>query len=49
MFFYMLATRFLTTFRKEKKSRVREADILTEQVKKILRSSDQKLILMVRG
>lgn len=35
--------------KKEKKARVQRADLVTEQVKKVLTDSDQKLILMVRG
>ena len=33
----------------EKKLKIKSIDVMTEQVKKVLGSSDQKLILMVRG
>ena len=46
----MFAQRFLAGLKKEKKVRVtRKADVVAEQVKQMLRDSDQKLILMVRG
>lgn len=44
----MFAQKFVAGFRKEKKSRQR-VDLVAEQVKKMLATSDQKLILMVRG
>ena len=36
-------------WKKEKKVRAQRVDLVTEQVKKVLTDSDQKLILMVRG
>lgn len=36
-------------FKKEKKVKTQRADLVNEQVKKVLTDSDQKLILMVRG
>lgn len=34
---------------KEKRTRVKRVDVVAEQVKQMLQTSDQKLILMVRG
>lgn len=45
----MFAQRFVQSFRREKRIRGRKTDLVTEQVKKVLADSDQKLILMVRG
>lgn len=47
----MFAQRFLMSFRREKRqaSRIRKSDAVTEQVRKMLQTADQKLILMVRG
>ena len=45
----MFATRFVQGFKKEKRAREQRADVVTEQVKKVLQDTDQKLILMVRG
>jgi len=39
---------FIAGLKKEKRAKIRR-DVLTEQVKKVLEDSDQKLILMVRG
>lgn len=44
----MFAQKIVASFRKEKRSRQR-VDVVVEQVKKVLATSDQKLILMVRG
>ena len=44
----MSANRFLNTFKKEKR-RARRTDLVTEQVKQVLKTADQQLILMVRG
>lgn len=48
--------RFVTGFkrtylsaRKGKRVRVLRSDMVTEQVRKVLQETDQKLILMVRG
>lgn len=45
----MFAARFMTNFKREKRARARRSDTVTEQVKKMLQTADQKLILMVRG
>ncbi len=53
----MFATKFLASFKrpfgfaqgKEKRIRAKRVDIVAEQVKQMLQTSDQKLILMVRG
>ncbi len=45
----MFATRFVQSLRKGKRARGKRADLVTEQVKKVLQDTDQKLILMVRG
>lgn len=45
----MFAQRLLTGFKKEKRARARKSDAITEQVKRMLQASDQKLILMVRS
>lgn len=45
----MFASRLVTAFRREKRVRARRSDVVTEQVKKVLQTADQKLILMVRG
>lgn len=45
----MFATRFITSFKREKRTRTPKRDIISEQVKKMLQEADQKLILMVRG
>ncbi len=45
----MLTTKLMTNSIREKKARAKRLDIVTEQVKKVLQDSDQKLILMVRG
>ena len=44
----MFAQKFLASWKKEKRQKVR-VDIVAEQVKQMLQTSDQKLILMVRG
>ena len=36
-------------FKKEKRARITRADVINEQVKKILTQDDQKIILMVRN
>ncbi len=43
----MFTDKFVTNVKK--RTRVRRADMVTEQVKKVLQAADQKLILMVRG
>ncbi len=48
----MFATRFVQNLRREKKTRTERrigTDLVTEQVRKVLQDTDQKLILMVRG
>ncbi len=45
----MFAQRLLTGLKKEKRARGQKADTVTEQVKQVLQTADQKLILMVRG
>lgn len=45
----MFATRFVTGFKREKRGRIKKVDLVTEQVKKMLQTTDQKLILMVRS
>ena len=45
----MFAQKFLAGFRKEKKTRSPRVDVVSEQVKQMLQTSGQKLILMVRG
>ncbi len=45
----MFVTRFNFGLKKEKRVREKKADLVNEQVKKVLTDSDQKLILMVRG
>ena len=45
----MFAQRLISSFRKEKRARGRRVDVVAEQVKEMLKDSDQKLILMVRG
>ncbi len=44
----MFADKIVASFKREKKVKKR-VDMMSEQVKKILAASDQKLILMVRG
>jgi len=41
--------RFVSAVRKERKVRVARRDVIAEQVRKVLESTDQKLILMVRS
>ncbi len=45
----MFADKFVSSFRKVRRSRPNRVDIVGEQVKKMLTDSDQKLILMVRS
>lgn len=45
----MFAQRSLTNLKKEKRDRGQRKDLMAEQVKKVLQTSDQKLILMVRS
>ena len=45
----MFASRLVTAFKREKRVRTRKSDVVTEQVRKVLQTADQKLILMVRG
>ncbi len=44
----MFAQKFLSNFKTEKK-RVKRADLINEQVKQVMKATDQKLILMVRS
>ncbi len=44
----MFLSRFITTSRRDKR-RGKRIDVVTEQVKKVLTDSDQRIILMVRG
>lgn len=44
----MFADKIVASLRREKRARKR-VDMMAEQVKKVLATSDQKLILMVRG
>ena len=44
----MFAAKFLNNLKKEKR-RVRRSDIVNEQVKQVLMTADQKIILMIRG
>jgi len=47
----MFVSRFMTGLRRGKKIRTRVSgvDVITEQVKQILQTADQKLILMVKN
>lgn len=45
----MFAQRFVQSFRRERRGRAKKSDLITEQVRKVLQDTDQKLILMVRG
>ncbi|MDP3948286.1 MAG: hypothetical protein Q8P87_01090 [bacterium] len=47
----MFASRLMTAFRREKRIRARKGSVddIAEQVKQVLQTADQKLILMVRG
>jgi len=53
----MFASKWMTSFRWDKRTRVRraglersrEVDTVAEQVKQVLQTADQKLILMVRS
>lgn len=52
----MFAASFLTSFKREKRIRSKRvdpafggADVMVEQVRKMLQAENQKLILMVRG
>lgn len=45
----MFDLKFNLGFRRDRKIRAQRIDLVTEQVKKVLTNSDQKLILMVRG
>ena len=44
----MFAQKIINGFRKDKR-RVRRVDLVTEQVRSVLKTADQKLILMVRS
>lgn len=44
----MFAQRFVASLKRERKNKQR-VDVVAEQVKKVLQTSDQQLILMVRG
>lgn len=43
------AQKFAANFKKGKRVKIQRIDIVAEQVKKVLETEDQKLILMVRG
>ncbi len=45
----MFAQRWLTSFKRDKRARAKRTDSVTEQVRQVLQTADQKLILMVRG
>lgn len=45
----MFAARWVNHFKKEKRVRAKTKDVVSEQVKKILQATDQRLILMVRN
>lgn len=45
----MFALKFNLGLKRDRKARAQRVDLVTEQVKKVLTNSDQKLILMVRG
>lgn len=45
----MFAQKFLTNWKRSKRDRSKRADLVAEQVKKMLQTADQQLILMVRG
>lgn len=46
----MFGARLATIIKRDKKNRrIARSDVISEQVKKVLEDSDQKLILMVRG
>ncbi len=44
----IFADRIVASFRKDKRAK-RRVDTMSEQVRKVLATADQKLILMVRG
>ena len=46
---FMFVSGLVTAFKREKRVRTRKSDVVTEQVRKVLQTADQKLILMVRG
>ena len=45
----MFAQKFLTSFKRDKRAKAQKVDEVGEQVKKMLQTSNQQLILMVRG
>lgn len=45
----MFAQRFLANFKREKRVKAKRVDLVAEQVKQMLQTSDQQLILMVRS
>jgi len=50
----MFAQKFVANLRKtylptDREKKARRADVITEQVRQVLKDSDQQLILMVRG
>lgn len=45
----MFAQKFIANLKRDKKVRARRADVVADQVREMLQTSDQKLILMVRG
>ena len=45
----MFAQRFLANLKKEKRVKRQKVDEVAEQVKSLLKTADQQLILMVRG
>ena len=45
----MLVQKLMNGLKKEKRARAKKADVVTEQVKEMLQTENQKLILMVRN
>lgn len=45
----MFAQKIAAGLKRVKRSRIQRADVVADQVRKMLQEADQKLILMVRG
>ena len=45
----MFAQRIVDSFKREKRVKRQRVDLVAEQVRQVLQTEDQKLILMVRG
>ena len=45
----MFDQKFFPNLKKAKRNKSQKIDVIAEQVKKTLQTSDQKIILMVRG